>query len=87
MWTAQVNFCNVQGTENVLKFSGSGLLRPLKFLEVPSKCRANPLAGLGGTQASRGAAHWQTGISTVTSLQLKNSYCLAFCKGIWEPQT
>lgn len=53
MWTVQVNFCNMQSTQNVLKFSGSELLRPLTFLEVPGKGRA--LAGLGRTWASWGA--------------------------------
>lgn len=51
-WTVQVNSCNKQGTNNILKFCGRELLRPLKFLEVPyGKCRANPLAELGWTQA------------------------------------
>lgn len=65
-WTAQVNFCNMQDTKNILKFSGSELLRPLKFLEVPDKYRANPLLGLAGHGFRGEPTHRQTGISAVT---------------------
>lgn len=49
------------GTENVWKFSGSELLRPLKFLEEQTL-----LLGLVGPKYLGESIHWQRSISAVT---------------------